>query len=395
VATDKEYPIFDSTDQKVFSIEDARVRAETMQSILVPKLKKISDAACEIIRDVYQIEPLDLCSFTFSPAHRKNAQNTMLFDSAHAGLLPAQKVGGYHYFKLRVSLFDTGLRTLIQADRPQESGKLFELLRRHEDEAVQLLDTIGCDLFCDKGVSPDADNRTIIRTARIEEQDQWWYTLILGELEEYPIIDDDQVWTAIFDFVGMFPLLQSATELMIGVEERFEEYCRLFEAWRSPKGNDVEEDETEAASENPVQVEFAQEHAVTPTNVVESKPPQIIPPRIDATISRIIRDTVMARRIKSLYEHRCQVCGTSLIVRDGVYAEAAHIRPLGAPHNGPDTEENVLCLCPSCHVLFDLKGFSIADDLSLIGVSGKLCVIEGHSISRMQLAYHRKHIYGE
>jgi len=81
---------------------------------------------------------------------------------------------------------------LIQADRPQESGKLFELLRRHEDEAVQLLDTIGCDLFCDKGVSPDADNRTIIRTARIEEQDQWWYTLILGELEEYPIIDDDQ-----------------------------------------------------------------------------------------------------------------------------------------------------------------------------------------------------------
>lgn len=35
------------------------------------------------------------------------------------------------------------------------------------------------------------------------------------------------------------------------------------------------------------------------------------------------------------------------------YAEAAHIRALGSPHNGPDVIENVLCLCPNHHVLFD------------------------------------------
>jgi putative restriction endonuclease len=33
--------------------------------------------------------------------------------------------------------------------------------------------------------------------------------------------------------------------------------------------------------------------------------------------------------------------------------EAAHIRALGFPHNGPAVLENLLCLCPNDHVLFD------------------------------------------
>jgi len=37
----------------------------------------------------------------------------------------------------------------------------------------------------------------------------------------------------------------------------------------------------------------------------------------------------------------------------GPYAEAAHIRALGLPHNGPDVLENLLCLCPNDHVRFD------------------------------------------
>lgn len=35
------------------------------------------------------------------------------------------------------------------------------------------------------------------------------------------------------------------------------------------------------------------------------------------------------------------------------YAEAAHTRALGAPHDGPDSIENVLFLCPNDHVRFD------------------------------------------
>ncbi len=58
-------------------------------------------------------------------------------------------------------------------------------------------------------------------------------------------------------------------------------------------------------------------------------------PRQEANVLRIVRDTAQARRVKALYDHTCQVCETRLEGLAGPYAEAAHIRPLGAPHHGP------------------------------------------------------------
>ncbi|MEU6215105.1 HNH endonuclease [Streptomyces sp. NPDC047023] len=43
--------------------------------------------------------------------------------------------------------------------------------------------------------------------------------------------------------------------------------------------------------------------------------------------------------------------------------------------NGPDIVENLLCLCPTCHVLFDTGARVLTDDLTIIdtvtGQSGK------------------------
>jgi putative restriction endonuclease len=35
------------------------------------------------------------------------------------------------------------------------------------------------------------------------------------------------------------------------------------------------------------------------------------------------------------------------------------IRPQGAPHNGPDSSDNILCLRPNHHALFGLGAISI------------------------------------
>jgi putative restriction endonuclease len=48
------------------------------------------------------------------------------------------------------------------------------------------------------------------------------------------------------------------------------------------------------------------------------------------------------------------------------------MRPLGAPHDGPDTSDNILCLCPNHHVFLDHGGVGIGEDLSLIGAEGRL-----------------------
>jgi len=116
-------------------------------------------------------------------------------------------------------------------------------------------------------------------------------------------------------------------------------------------------------------------------------------PRQASTITRIVRDTEQARRIKALYDYECQICGIRLVGLAGPYAEAAHIRSLGAPHDGPDVSENILCLCPNHHVLFDHGGVAVGADLALIGAVGRLTVHPKHQIGAEYLRYRRKH-YG-
>ena len=106
-----------------------------------------------------------------------------------------------------------------------------------------------------------------------------------------------------------------------------------------------------------------------------------------------MRDTEQARKIKVLYDYSCQVCQVRLEGSAGPYAEAAHIRPLGTPHNGPDTADNLLCLCPNHHVLFDYGGFAIGDDWSLLGIDGRLQLHKAHMINLDHVHYHRAHYY--
>jgi len=116
------------------------------------------------------------------------------------------------------------------------------------------------------------------------------------------------------------------------------------------------------------------------------------PGRINASISRVIRDTALSRSLKLLYNFVCQVCGTRLMGPAGPYAEAAHIRPLGIPHNGPDTPDNLLCLCPNHHFLFDVGAFGVRDDLTLINLDGRLKAHHTHAPGLEHLRYHRQHI---
>ena len=106
--------------------------------------------------------------------------------------------------------------------------------------------------------------------------------------------------------------------------------------------------------------------------------------------SRIVRDTAITRMVKRLHQFHCQVCGEAVETPAGPYAEGAHIRPLGRPHNGPDVLGNVLCLCPNHHVAFDRWTFSIADDFTLIGLAGELRLHPKLAIGSEYIAYHRE-----
>ena len=106
--------------------------------------------------------------------------------------------------------------------------------------------------------------------------------------------------------------------------------------------------------------------------------------KVEALTYRILRDTKTARTLKALYKDTCQLCGTQIRISGGrTYSEAHHIRPLGAPHNGPDIAANIVVLCPNCHVLCDYGAIQL--DIT------KMKVL--HPIGQEYIAYHNAHIF--
>jgi len=116
-----------------------------------------------------------------------------------------------------------------------------------------------------------------------------------------------------------------------------------------------------------------------------AEPPQ----RTLTEIYRILRDTKLSREVKKLHGFRCQVCQQPALKLDDdrFYAEVHHIRPLGSPHFGPDVQENVLCVCPNCHVRLDYGAIQL--DLN------QLENPKGHMVAIEYINYHNQQIYGK
>jgi len=109
------------------------------------------------------------------------------------------------------------------------------------------------------------------------------------------------------------------------------------------------------------------------------------PARIDAVVSRIVRDTALTRQLKSQYDDRCQLCGIRLEFSTGQsYSEAHHLQPLGRPHNGPDVRANIIVVCPNCHALCDHGGVTLA--------RATLTTVKGHEIADEFVEYHNRAI---
>jgi len=117
---------------------------------------------------------------------------------------------------------------------------------------------------------------------------------------------------------------------------------------------------------------------------IENEPPPNdleVPDRVETTVQRIIRDTVMAKKVKSLHAHACQICGESVkLSGNRLYAEAHHIKPLGSPHNGPDEIGNIICVCPNHHVELDYFACRLDEE--------KIRTASGHRIDPRYIAYH-------
>src|SRR5271166_4590127 len=115
---------------------------------------------------------------------------------------------------------------------------------------------------------------------------------------------------------------------------------------------------------------------------------------VDREISKRLaqkRDRILAVKLKELYKHECMACGKALIIGldpERCHAEAAHIKPLGFPHSGPDKPGNIIVLCPSHHIQFDRGILSLKS-----GPKGTAFVsrIKADPVHRKIIALHPDH----
>ena len=135
-----------------------------------------------------------------------------------------------------------------------------------------------------------------------------------------------------------------------------------------------------------------------PLNPV-TNPPSGVPPggtrrRTFVGRQRLVRSTAVTEWVKNLYDYKCQICGEQIETSAGFYAEGAHIRPVGRPHDGPDEVANVVCLCPNDHVRVDRGVLGFEDDWSVIEISsgarvGALTIRPEHPLDPVHARYHR------
>ena len=119
---------------------------------------------------------------------------------------------------------------------------------------------------------------------------------------------------------------------------------------------------------------------ISPINLDNNNQAERRPRNIDS----IVRNQQLVRRVKRLRNNTCQICTDRLqIGPDSYYSEVHHIQPLGNPHNGPDIIENMLCVCPNCHIKLDY-GFE--------PINVEIENLTNHTIRREYIEYHNNRI---
>jgi hypothetical protein len=85
--------------------------------------------------------------------------------------------------------------------------------------------------------------------------------------------------------------------------------------------------------------------------VEREKPRKIVVPEHE----EFYRDPLLAESLKSIYDHRCQVCGMNFKVKyDEPFAETHHIDSLGK--GGLDISKNIIVICPNHHRIIHKTG---------------------------------------
>jgi hypothetical protein len=119
--------------------------------------------------------------------------------------------------------------------------------------------------------------------------------------------------------------------------------------------------------------------------------------KIKTTTLRRVRDTVKSKKLKKLYQNKCQICNYSFpqYVKSG-YSEVHHVWPMA--NEGDDDFDNMLVLCPNHHTEFDYRVIqfnssknNIVEDLKGEKL-GTISFRRGHHLDAKNILFHNTEV---
>jgi putative restriction endonuclease len=144
--------------------------------------------------------------------------------------------------------------------------------------------------------------------------------------------------------------------------------------------------------------------------MIAEEPAEYDRPVLERLVRRPFRDATFAKNVVMAYGGTCAVTGLRLINGGGrCEVEAAHIRPVGEDHHGPDSVRNGIALSRTVHWMFDRGLLTLTDDYKILMGERLLAddtrrLIEPHKKIRLPddpkmrphpqfLSYHRDNIF--
>lgn len=121
-----------------------------------------------------------------------------------------------------------------------------------------------------------------------------------------------------------------------------------------------------------------------------------LPKKVQMNCNTYIRDKSKSDDIKTLYKYCCQICGKPLDIGNSLYSEVHHLHPLYL--GGPDTQDNMINLCPNHHTLFDRGAITIdIENMKVFHVNKTIedLILLKHSISKESILYHNQNIFNK
>jgi len=345
---------FDESDQNLFQVDDARLRADALKFSILPRLHVLMNECIAAIRNIYDIEVLEDSIVSFSPHFRLKRDNelTLLYESARVSLnskrvknkwLGIEKKDkkpvhiaplgfGFELTENGLSLYFNNLWLKGLTDASYEKYLNFHLEFEELTHRLCYLAEMEPMLFYGNDVKPVS---TFKQHYQFMLQEKIFESIFISQhSHKYPIFSEE-LYSLVNNYVYFYPLYDSYVQISKGQPIRFLELIEKLNNWL------IQCDEDELKDFDDIENLPSEEVILKAKEAAEQK----------VKVMPAIRWQVFQRD-----SWKCVACGRSS--QHDVILHVDHILPRSK--GGKDELENYQTLCETCNI-----GKSNKDDTNL------------------------------